>query len=165
MFVEVHARAKAPLAVAAERIAGYLTAHSLDAAATAAVAESEPLLVRAGVAGLTKRVAVQALEPVYGPDRVVIAIRWLATGKADQLFPALDADLELRSTADSQTELILFGSYQPPFGRVGAAIDRLVMHRIAEAALRRFISDVVAMVTNAEAREHRPHAEPSLGFG
>lgn len=162
MFVEAHAVAGAPLAVAAGRIAEYLTAHRLDFAAAAAVAESEPVLVRAGVAGLTKRVAVQALEPVHGPDRVVIAIRWLATGKADQLFPALDANLELRAAGDAHTELILLGAYQPPFGRVGAAIDQLVLHRLAEATLRRFTTDVAEMVNRADALEPAPDAEPQL---
>lgn len=150
MIAEARTFANAPLDVTAERVAEYLHAQCLDSAAAAAVAESEPMLIRAGVAGITKRVAVQALEPVYLPGRVVIGIRWLATGPADQLFPALDANLELHASDDAKTEIVLVGTYEPPFGRVGAAVDHLVMHRVAEATLRRFAAEVAEMVNKAE---------------
>lgn len=165
MIVRVCASANASLGVTARCIADYLRAHRLDSAAAVAVAKSEPVLLRAGLAGLTKRVAVQALEPVYAPNRVVIAIRWLATGKADQLYPALDANFELFAAGGARTELVLVGAYRPPFGRVGVAIDQLLMRRVAEATLRRFTTAVAAMV-DATTVPNAPNVEsgPDLEF-
>jgi hypothetical protein len=74
-------------------------------------------------------------------------MRWLATGTAGRLFPALDGDLELYRADDTHTEIRLTGCYQPPFGRPGAVVDRLVMHRVAQATLDTFVHQLVELVT------------------
>lgn len=161
MIVEARTIAAAPLAVVAPRTLRHLRAHEFDPAASAALATDAPTLVRAGVAGLTKQVAVQALDPVYGPQRVLIAIRWVATGISGDLFPALDANLELRATGADTTEVVLVGSYQPPFGRAGVVLDQLVMHRMAERSLRSFLDQLVEIVTTPQPAKTPPRPAAS----
>jgi hypothetical protein len=146
MIVQAHAVAALAYPQSTERVGRFLAAGDLDAAAATAVADQQAVLVRAGVAGITKQVAVQALSPVYGPARTRFAIRWLATGPAGPLFPALDGNLELYPAGDARTAISLTGCYEPPFGRSGAVVDRLVMRRVAEATLAEFLHDLVELV-------------------
>jgi hypothetical protein len=74
-------------------------------------------------------------------------LRWEATGPVGGLFPVLDADLQLRSEGLEKTRLTLNGCYRPPLGRLGAGLDRAVLHRVAAATIRallRGIADTLA---------------------
>jgi hypothetical protein len=157
-MIEVRAAARPPLDVATARVLRMLTVHELDGEAAAAVADAEPVLMRAGVAGVTKQIAVQTLSPSHYPNRVVIPIRWLATGHSGEMFPTLDANLELRRQGSDRTELMLIGSYRPPFGRAGAAIDQLLLHRVAERTLSRFLGWIATTLDSAAAVD--PVSEP-----
>lgn len=165
MIIEVRALAQVPLRVAVARVLRMLTAHELDPEAAAALAETEPVLVRAGVAGVTKQVAVHALSPSYHPNRAVIPIRWLATGRSGDLFPTLEANLELRHADQAHTELVLIGSYQPPFGRAGAAIDRLVLHRLAQGTITRFAGRIVQTLEGVAPAQRVTDPVPGFGLG
>lgn len=74
-------------------------------------------------------------------DHLLRAVRWRAR-TAEQLFPVLEADLDLRQTNGSGCQLSLTGSYRPPLSVVGGVGDRLLGHRVAEACVRRFVLDV-----------------------
>jgi hypothetical protein len=39
------------------------------------------------------------------------------------------------------------GRYQVPLAQLGATLDRLAMHRVAEAAVRRFLSEISEALT------------------
>ncbi len=53
---------------------------------------------------------------------------------------------------DRRTMVSLLASYQPPLGRIGAVVDRVAMHRLAESALRRFFEGLLLEIkTNARA--------------
>jgi hypothetical protein len=43
---------------------------------------------------------------------------------------------------ESGTLIALAGSYRPPLGLVGAALDRVVLHRLAAATMRRFVNRI-----------------------
>ena len=43
-----------------------------------------------------------------------------------------------------QVMLTLMGRYEPPMGAVGRSVDRLVLHRIAEACVRSFLHRTAA---------------------
>jgi hypothetical protein len=73
----------------------------------------------------------------------LLPIHWWAGG-APRLFPTLDADLEVMPMGDDQVMLTLMGRYEPPLGAVGRAMDRLVLHRIAEACVRSFLRRTAA---------------------
>jgi hypothetical protein len=62
-------------------------------------------------------------------------LRWEATGPAGGLFPVLDADLLLGPAGLEKTCMTLNGCYRPPLGRLGAGLDRAVLHRVASATI------------------------------
>jgi hypothetical protein len=68
-------------------------------------------------------------------------LRVVATGPVG-LFPQLDADLELLATGSSTATLRLTGSYRVPLGSAGRLLDRVLLHRVAEASLADFLEQV-----------------------
>lgn len=148
MIVEVQVDIGAPVSEVLDRITGRLATHGFDDVVTADFVDTHVTLQRAGLAGLTTQVAVQTLRPLVSSDRVVIPIRWEAIGATGQMFPTLDADVMVAPSGDGSS-LRLVGSYVPPFGRAGAAADRLVMHRVAVITLRRFLGHLVDEATES----------------
>ena len=61
-----------------------------------------------------------------------------------QLFPLMKAELHVYPLTATETQLDFSGLYEPPFGTVGKAVNAVVGHRIAEASVHRFVSDVAA---------------------
>ncbi|MGC8462292.1 MAG: hypothetical protein ACP5P9_01280 [Acidimicrobiales bacterium] len=123
--------------------------------------EEEPLRVGPGV-GLAKAVRVTTGEPRSYGGSVVVPLQWEATGPAG-LFPRLDADLELSTLGPSCCRLGLTGRYVVPFGSLGKAADRLMLHRIAEGTFRRFLTGLANRLAVPEAGE--PQAAPSAEVG
>lgn len=153
MIVECTAEVAAPYPLAVARAVRQLTGHALDAAATAAVSESQPTLIRAGLAGATKQVAISVLDVVRSPAQTVIPFRWVATGAGGELFPSLEANLTLRPVDATSTVTTLIGSYQPPFGKAGVIADRLLLRRVAELTLSRFLDHLAEAVAAQPAAE------------
>jgi len=94
------------------------------------------------VPGASKLVQVRFEGPVERGGAMTIWLHWEATGAAGGLFPALDADLILMAKGQEQTQLRLHGYYRPPLGRLGAGLDRAVMHRVASATVRALLQSV-----------------------
>ena len=55
------------------------------------------------------------------------------------LFPILSGDLELAPIGGGLCRLTLAASYEPPLGEVGEALDRAVLHRVAQSTIRSFL--------------------------
>ena len=72
------------------------------------------------------------------------------------LFPALDVNIMLTQMGEDATMLAVWGVYRPPFGALGAGLDRVVMRRVAEATIRTFAHRIGAAITN-------PTASPAPG--
>jgi hypothetical protein len=92
-------------------------------------------------------------------------LRWEATGPAGGLFPVLDADLLLRPVGLEKTCMTLNGCYRPPLGRLGAGLDRAVLHRVATATVRallRGIADALAEPVHVPARRQEAASSTSL---
>ncbi|MEX2556142.1 MAG: hypothetical protein WEB06_10965 [Actinomycetota bacterium] len=110
-----------------------------------AYARGESLLTEVGfdVGGrrLAKRVAVELHEPVRFDSKTTLPMTWHATGP-DGLFPSLEADLEIAPLGRSSTQLAISARYPPPLGALGRALDRGVLHRVAEAAVKDFLDHV-----------------------
>lgn len=70
-----------------------------------------------------------------------IELGWRAVGDAS-LFPVMKAELALYPLSSTETQLDLTGTYEPPLGLLGDAIDAVVGHRVAEASVHQFIVDV-----------------------
>ena len=115
--------------------------------AEAAYDEGEELLSRVGplgpVPGLSKAVSVHVGKARDRGEGFVMPLHWLATGPAE-LFPELQADLEIAPLGASASQLTLSGSYDPPLGFLGRQLDRLLLHQLAEATVRALLSQLVA---------------------
>jgi hypothetical protein len=69
------------------------------------------------------------------------------TGAAPGLFPVLDADLMIMAEGSEKTRIMLNGCYRPPLGRLGAGLDRAVMHRVASATIRTLLRSIAGELT------------------
>ncbi len=110
----------------------------LRALAVGAYAEGEELRARIGPGesvGVAKTVTLEMGSASEHGDVLVVPVKWEATG-APGLFPRMDATLELAAFGPDTCQLTLLGRYEVPFGPVGQAVDRLLLHRVAEATVR-----------------------------
>jgi hypothetical protein len=90
---------------------------------------------------LSKEVHIE-LGPHYRmPRKTVLPLSWKATGPERQ-FPSLDADLEIAALGRSRTQLSVSARYRPPLGIIGKALDRVLLHRVAEATIKDFLDRV-----------------------
>ena len=90
---------------------------------------------------LDKRVEVTVGEAVRLTGAVMLPITWRATG-IGVVFPALEGDLEVASLGPDRTQLSMSARYRPPLGGVGRALDRALLHRVAEATVKDFVHRV-----------------------
>ena len=122
--------------------------------ATAAYAEGERLFLTVSATGgemtVHKRVQVDLGDAYSRGEGVVVPLSWWAAG-AERLFPTLDADLEIMPMGPNQVMLTLMGRYEPPLGAMGRVVNRLVLHRVAEACVRNFLHRAAANLEHEEA--------------
>jgi hypothetical protein len=83
--------------------------------------------------------------PVGHTHTTFIKLRWKAA-RAAALFPSMEAELVVYPLSRDETQLELHGFYRPPLGAVGSALDSLVGHRIADASVHRFVTDVASLL-------------------
>ncbi|HYA44034.1 MAG TPA: hypothetical protein VED59_00385 [Acidimicrobiales bacterium] len=145
MIVECSARA-----VVAELRAGGRA--FLGEAVAVAGAGLEDLRVKVGPERWPALLA-KTVEVTLGPVRehgevTLIAFSWRATGLGS-LFPLLDADLEVSPLGEDHCELALRGRYVPPGGTPGRMVDRLLLHRLADATVRAFLSHLALRLAAA----------------
>jgi hypothetical protein len=132
----------------------------LQQVAEAAYDEGEELLSRVGpfgpLPGLSKAVSVRAGSVRERGDGFVMPLRWAATGPAE-LFPAMQADLEIAPLGSNESQLRFSGSYDPPLGSLGRHLDRLLLHQLAEATVRALLSELVtALLVEPEPDPGKP---------
>lgn len=77
----------------------------------------------------------------HGSEVGRLPIRWVAKDHAG-LFPTMDAEIRLTDLGGARTELRLVGEYEPPLGALGAVVDRVAGHRVAERSVRDFLEGV-----------------------
>lgn len=71
-----------------------------------------------------------------------VPLEWRAK-ETPGLFPAMKATLSVYPLSFTETQLELSGHYDPPMGVLGNALDAVVGHRLAEASVHRFVTEVV----------------------
>ena len=74
--------------------------------------------------------------------RTCIFLHWQAA-ESPGLFPAMSAELRVYPLSFTETQVELIGSYEPPMGVLGTALDAVVGYRIAEASVHRFVRAIV----------------------
>lgn len=160
MFVREELRLPADFAATRDRLSAGAHSGSLLTAAQAAseaarTGDGSTGLARVGplgpVRGLSRVVEVQLGELVAHEDSAQLAVRWEVAGPGGGLFPALDADIALTRAGERATTLTLTGVYRPPLGSVGAGLDQAILHRVAVATIRDFLSRVGAALSSSEA--------------
>jgi hypothetical protein len=129
--------------------------NALTSASEDAYGEGIKDLIRVGplgsVPGTSKLVQVRFRELAQRDDRAGLAVRWEATGPGGGLFPALDADITVTPVDEQTITLRLAGSYRPPLGTLGAALDTAILHRIATATIRSFLNRLAAAIADPPA--------------
>jgi hypothetical protein len=83
--------------------------------------------------------------PVGRAHTTFIRLRWNAA-RAAALFPSMDAELIVYPLSRDETQIELHGRYTPPLGAVGSALDSLIGHRLADASVHRFVTDVAGLL-------------------
>ena len=94
---------------------------------------------------VTKTVSIDVGDATRLGEKTVLPLIWRAAG-AEALFPVMEGDLEVAPLGPNRTQLAMSARYQPPLGPVGRAIDRAVMHRVAEATIKDFVDRVAAAI-------------------
>lgn len=116
-------------------------AKSVDASLHARVGGIDVAVdVRIHVHAITDEPSVAGLSPVTS-----ITLGWEAA-QSTSLFPVMRAELSFWPVSSTETQLEVRGDYRPPLGTVGDAIDAVIGHRVAEAAVHRFLADVVEQI-------------------
>ena len=90
-------------------------------------------------------------------DAMLVAFGWESAREAS-LLPRLDADLEVAPFGAQATALALRGRYEPLGGILAQSLDRVLLHRLAEATMRSFL-DAISLGLTAE-RLASPVARP-----
>ncbi len=147
-----------------QRLSSWLAVGGGEIAAADALAAGGRVLMRAGFAGLSKTVEVDTMRANVRDGVTVIPLRWSATGPAGDLFPTLDANLEITGCEAGRSRVALVGSYRPPLGRVGVVLDRTVLHRAGRVTIRRWLRGARAAVMAADSAGV-PVADPATAPG
>jgi hypothetical protein len=88
-----------------------------------------------------KTIEVDLGVPYDCEDQLVVPMHWWVPG-ATRLYPHLDGDLEFAPLGGMSTQITLMGSYDPPLGFVGRRVDVMLLHRVAEASIRSFLTRI-----------------------
>jgi hypothetical protein len=146
MFVGDEVRVEISATAATARLANLISGSSLMQASHQAWRDG---IARVGpVPALSRLVQVRFLDPVQRGAVTVLTLRWEATGTTGRVFPVLDADITLAPHGEHATLLGLDGVYRPPGGAVGAGLDRIILHRIATATVRSFLTRIAEAITS-----------------
>lgn len=101
-----------------------------------------PTVVRVGVGPAAARVPVfvHLWPPRSRTGEVVVRLKWQPV-RLDRLLPALDGDLSVSEVEAGSCRVGLTGRYRPPLAKLGARLDRVALHRLAESSARNFLDD------------------------
>ena len=128
---------------------------SLTGVSEAAYGEGIAGLARAGplgaVPGASRLAGVRSRDLVQRDDRAGLALRWDYAGPGGGVFPVLDADITLTPAGEHTTLLTLAGTYRPPLAAQEAGLHQAVLHRVATATIRAFLSRVADAIAHPPA--------------
>ena len=161
---------KVSFAAARARLVNLTRGGSLMSASKDAYGEGITGLLRVGplgsAPGMSRLVTVHFQDLVTRGQTAVLPLRWEATGPGG-VFPALDAHISLTAAGEEATVLRLDGTYRPPLGTLGAGLDAAIMHRVATATVRGFLSriaDAIAILRLQPTRRGKRRARVLTGM-
>jgi hypothetical protein len=145
-----------PLPIETVRGRFSLARERLATVASAAEEDGEALLLQIGPAWagghLTREVEATLGSAHERGEASVVPLEWRASDLAG-MFPMLSGDLELAPLGPQTCRLTLAASYIPPFGDLGRALDRALLHRVAQSTIRSFLARVATILEADEGRE------------
>lgn len=124
------------------------------AAASRAESVAAELHVDFGGVGIKADIRISVKDIEEKRDEALSAVvtrlplEWEAANKPG-LFPLMKGELLIYSLTATETQLDFSGLYEPPFGTVGKAMNAMLGHRIAEASVHQFITDVASYLRRA----------------
>ena len=149
MFIRYYIELSLPVATVQQALVDSPTGW-LSTMAREAQARGDGLLGEVGVgplgARLRRQVRIRLGEPVQFPSMTSLPLTWEPVG-LEGVLPRLDANLELGSLGEGRTQLAISARYRPPLGVVGRAVDRVLLHRVAEATLKDFLDRLGQAIT------------------
>jgi hypothetical protein len=104
--------------------------------------------VNLGKVRVARAVQVEVSPPTIYPDRCQLYVAWRAA-EMPALFPELTGAFELLPLPPRQSRLSFDGRYVPPGRAVGRLVDRVLMHRVAEASVQEFVTRTAGMLESA----------------
>jgi|ERR1700733_8908260 len=112
-------------------------------------AASRASQLRAGIGGIGVeadiRISVKNIEEKISEAMscpvTKLQLEWEAATMPG-LFPLMKAEISIYPLTSTETQLDFWGLYEPPLGPLGKALNAVIGHRIAEASVHRFVSDV-----------------------
>ena len=87
---------------------------------------------------LRREVTISIGEPMRFPSKTVLPMGW-KPASGGRLLPGLEADIEVAPLGEHRTQLAISARYQPPLGAIGQALDRALLHRVAEGTVKDFL--------------------------
>lgn len=108
------------------------------------------LRVRIGAIEIAADVAITitAVSPDRSPANqpaTRIDLAWKSR-RSPGLFPEMTGSLWAYALSPHETQIEFTGTYDPPLGLFGDAIDAIALHRIAEDSVQKFVNDVASFL-------------------
>jgi hypothetical protein len=130
MFIRYFIEIPRPMAEVEAELLG-TPGRLLTGPAQDAEARGNQLLTEVGFgpahARVAKQVEIQFGTPLRFPSRTILPMSWTPAG-LDNLFPALEADVEVGELGPERTQLSISARYTPPLGSLGRVLDRALLH-------------------------------------
>lgn len=149
MFVHYYTDVAVPLNVVESRIDD-VRGH-LEDLGDVVYRDGEDLYTRVGPEGIhfAKKVRLEIGVPDIRHAGLVYPVAWSAAG-AGALFPRLTADLVVSHMGREKTRLSLQGTYKPPFGPIGRAVDRSILRSVAESTVQDWVDRVASAISSGQ---------------
>jgi hypothetical protein len=98
---------------------------------------------------IDREVEVALGTPYRSGSTTRVPITWRATNK-ERLFPQLEGDVEVAGLGPDRSQLSMDARYRPPLALVGRALDRALLHRVAEATIKDFVDRVAERIVTLQ---------------
>lgn len=89
---------------------------------------------------------VDVEEDTQNTPRTLVTLEWAAV-RSPRLFPTMRGTLSIYALSPTETQLDFAGTYDPPLGIVGDALDAVAMQRLARDSVAGFVKDVAVALS------------------
>ena len=145
MFIYYYVQIGKPVTAVAPRFRSFFA--NFGVWAESAYREGEDMRASISIgkspATVAKTVRMRVGDPVTEEGETSVPVVWEATG-ATSLFPKMEGSLILAAIGPDHTQLAFRGTYEPPLGALGRALDKVLMHRLAESSVKGFVDRIGA---------------------